>query len=701
MSLCGNNNPCPDLVTGQKCGIEYTGARYVPLFADPAQWDNTKAYEPLTIVLNQGNSYTSKTFVPIGVDIANENYWALTGNYNAQIEAYRQEVANLRSNIKYLGGIPKNYGALGDGTTDDTAAIQQCFNENDIIIFTDGVYIISDTLKIHSNMYIKGSGSVIIKMKYSSQTLAISNSIINQNNLNNVHFENIIFDGGSTTWNIPTTRVDQGNSMIIIENSDNLSFTNITFQNFSQSYVDAEPDKIPYCYQLNYCNNIYIENQYLTNIYPEGGWLSYCNYVNINNLTCEETAWSPFHIFYSNYVNLKNSVFKKTIRAGSTLNFCARDFVIENCDFINGSGLDLSNETSVSFIPGKGIIAQCRFSDTPIYNQPPTGTCENVYIQNCSFKYSTMYAVRLDSPLNCVIDNCEFISTSTTAGQTAIYSALLTNSNYSLDIMNNNFKESTNGVTIANGNNQNINLNLKDNYFKANLSTTPILLEGVFVYLNSLSTGGLFNLTVDNCEIENCKAVFYANSNGNLSNGSTHLLNNLVTYNDIILNEFHQGELFIENNIFNNCRTCFQLDGVTSFMFTNNIIKGADATANFLRYALINTSEFYLNVQNNEVSNIGLLMLQRYAMKFTKDSIVKGYRSQFNNSTTEGGNLVNTMTQLGIFSQLNSAYLNTNTSAMRPNLDNNDIGYSMFDTTLNKLIIWNGSGWVDVNGTTI
>lgn len=97
MSLCGNNNPCPDLITGQKCGITYTGARYVPLFADPAQWDNTKAYEPLTIVLNEGNSYTSKTFVPIGIDISNETYWALTGNYNAQVESYRKEVAEIKA----------------------------------------------------------------------------------------------------------------------------------------------------------------------------------------------------------------------------------------------------------------------------------------------------------------------------------------------------------------------------------------------------------------------------------------------------------------------------------------------------------------------------------------------------------------------------------------------------------------------------
>ncbi len=78
---------------------EYIGARYVPLFADPIEWDNTKTYEPLTIVYYQGNSYTSRQAVPTGIAITNETYWALTGNYNAQIEAYREEVAQYAGEV--------------------------------------------------------------------------------------------------------------------------------------------------------------------------------------------------------------------------------------------------------------------------------------------------------------------------------------------------------------------------------------------------------------------------------------------------------------------------------------------------------------------------------------------------------------------------------------------------------------------------
>lgn len=79
---------------------QYIGARYVPIFGrkdeTSIEWDNTAPYEPLTIVLYQGNSYTSRQYVPVGVEITNQEFWAVTGNYNAQVEQYRRDVAALR-----------------------------------------------------------------------------------------------------------------------------------------------------------------------------------------------------------------------------------------------------------------------------------------------------------------------------------------------------------------------------------------------------------------------------------------------------------------------------------------------------------------------------------------------------------------------------------------------------------------------------
>lgn len=89
---------------------QYVGARYVPMFADPLEWSDTIGYEPLTVVLHEGNSYTSRQSVPVGIDIGNATYWAETGNYSAQIEAYRREV------LAYDGRITANANAIAAET---------------------------------------------------------------------------------------------------------------------------------------------------------------------------------------------------------------------------------------------------------------------------------------------------------------------------------------------------------------------------------------------------------------------------------------------------------------------------------------------------------------------------------------------------------------------------------------------------------
>lgn len=101
---------------------QYIGARYVPLFADPLEWDNTREFEPLTMVLHKGASYTSRQYVPKGIDISNEEFWALTGNYNAQVEQYRREVLTFDGRITAnTDGVAENKAAIAEETSRATA----------------------------------------------------------------------------------------------------------------------------------------------------------------------------------------------------------------------------------------------------------------------------------------------------------------------------------------------------------------------------------------------------------------------------------------------------------------------------------------------------------------------------------------------------------------------------------------------------
>ena len=80
----------------------YVGARYVPKFADPVEWKANTSYEALVIVTYNNASYTSKIPVPptVGNPAENSTYWVLTGNYNAQVEEYRQEIADAQEHAR-------------------------------------------------------------------------------------------------------------------------------------------------------------------------------------------------------------------------------------------------------------------------------------------------------------------------------------------------------------------------------------------------------------------------------------------------------------------------------------------------------------------------------------------------------------------------------------------------------------------------
>lgn len=83
----------------------YIGARYVPILVNEDiefQWDIKRKYEPLNIVLWEGNSYTSRTFIPPGIDIHNLKYWACTGNYNAQMAILNDKYVEMLKESKKL-----------------------------------------------------------------------------------------------------------------------------------------------------------------------------------------------------------------------------------------------------------------------------------------------------------------------------------------------------------------------------------------------------------------------------------------------------------------------------------------------------------------------------------------------------------------------------------------------------------------------
>lgn len=160
---------------------QYIGARYVPIFGRKGEesiiWDNSAPYERLTIVLYQGNSFTSRQYVPAGVEITNEEFWAETGNYNAQVEQYRQEVSNLRDTIDEIQNtVDENYEknfyilvsdfTAGTDTENIQAAIEaakQANGKKTIVFEQDKEYITENRIDLDglSNVELIGNGAII------------------------------------------------------------------------------------------------------------------------------------------------------------------------------------------------------------------------------------------------------------------------------------------------------------------------------------------------------------------------------------------------------------------------------------------------------------------------------------------------------------------------------------------------------------
>lgn len=220
---------------------EYIGARYVPKFM--GAFDVTQAYEALCVVDNgMGTSYISKIPTPAGTSLSDTTYWTIYGASNGAIINLQNQIGDLSSlttldkdnlveAINEVNGdvnrlntyiiVPEKYGAVGDGVTDDTAAINDMFTaaagiDSVIIAFTK-VYLVSGPLIVPSNCKITGNGTL--------KRNAPHFDIFQIRNQSNIIIDGLTFIGTNDFSEAPQTTGD-----ICIKLSHDIAVYNCTFK---------------------------------------------------------------------------------------------------------------------------------------------------------------------------------------------------------------------------------------------------------------------------------------------------------------------------------------------------------------------------------------------------------------------------------------------------------------------------------------
>ena len=278
--------PCPG-----PAGFTYVGARYVPLFAEPVEWTSGSSYEPLTIVTYEGDSYTSRQYVPVGIQITNEDYWVKTGNFNAQLEVVNENYKKIINGTFYVvdstslfDEVPENvrfvetrgfhsaddggaaryivsesgtadgitvieadgryfnliinaqmaaecFGAIGDGVSDDWAALETALKVTNVIANKE--YSVSKT--VHAAHSLSGTGMIEMRSQFEGDAM---------NGLVVVVSPNVTVDGIKLAGNTPNKANQYPASLtgytyglVLTDGADYANVRNVEAFNFSNAGI--------------------------------------------------------------------------------------------------------------------------------------------------------------------------------------------------------------------------------------------------------------------------------------------------------------------------------------------------------------------------------------------------------------------------------------------------------------------------------
>ena len=221
----------------------------------------------------------------------------------------------------------KDFGAIGDGISDDTDAIQSAFNalnnSRDTLIFPEGNYKITSRILVtyKDNLNIIGNNTSLIRENKNTT----SEGIIYFKYCSNININSIVFSGYTTNSN----NIVNGDFGLVFFGSNNIDITNCSFKNFGDSAIQMgiqsfdDPTNSIHNSNINVSKNTF-DNIYQTSTTPIGADNYYfCN----NTITNLKGAIK----FAQRYPNGKNLIIKNNTIIGKSNTTTG----IEICNYSN------------------------------------------------------------------------------------------------------------------------------------------------------------------------------------------------------------------------------------------------------------------------------------------------------------------------------------------------------------------------------
>jgi len=264
----------------------------------------------------------------------------------------------------------RDYGAVGDGATDDTAAIQAALNDasDNVVFIPSGTYVIgSGGLNLpSSNITIKGDTDTFLKSTnqyYDGTTTPATvgqGNVINGTSVDGITIKNITIIGSyDPAWgnaniyaNLLPNMTD-GKKLLFLDQCDKVTLDNFTItKGYSSStlFVTAE-DRVQSIYGyaqigISRGDDILIKNSGQINSSSEAWSIYDCTNVLVDGCVFDNNyGVSYLDITYCTDVIVTNSQFLKRLisDAGELLNAASSNMTIDSNKFLNGN-CDIGNE---------------------------------------------------------------------------------------------------------------------------------------------------------------------------------------------------------------------------------------------------------------------------------------------------------------------------------------------------------------------